>query len=137
MKFEIKKLITFPGRYGGTRVVPAGLNLKERLWWRFMPGVVINLKWPEGKVVVTSKDPGWYDCGAEKVEIWSADPNNHYRPYLEEHIGKQKWDWDWGVTGAATITLKIRRKHEKYATMMLLRWGIEHQNYDPNVQTGP
>jgi hypothetical protein len=127
MKFEIKKLITVPGLTGGTRAVPAGLNLKEKLWWRFMPGVIIKVKWPTGKIVIDSRHPAWYDCGAEHVEIFSSDPNDHYRPWIEEHIGKQGWDWDWGFTGNDVsdncLTVKIRRKHAAMASLMALKWS--------------
>jgi hypothetical protein len=124
-KSEVKKLFEFrKGRY-----LPCGLNLKDKLWWRFMPGVVINVKWPVGQVKV---DPDlqhgiWsgYGTGVEYVE--SADPNDHYRPWLEEHVGKQGWNWNWGLgnndAAENRLTIKIRQKHEKYATIAALRWS--------------
>ena len=39
-----------------------------------MPSVTINVKWPVDEV--------------------SADPNDHYRPWLQEHVGRQGWDWN-------------------------------------------
>ena len=108
--------------------MPYGLNLYDKLWWRFMPGVVINVAWPVGQVKVdpdlrhgiwSGYDPGDY--------VQSADPNDHYRPWMEEHVGKQGWDWNWGLgnNDAADnrLTIKIRRKHEKYATMAALMWS--------------
>jgi len=36
---EIKGLFFFPsGRY-----MPMGLNILQKLWWRFVPGVVVNV----------------------------------------------------------------------------------------------
>lgn len=123
-KLEIKKLFEFrPGRY-----LPCGLNIKERLWWRLMPGVIINVQWPKGPLVVDHNDPRWVDLGgAVWVEIDSADPNDHYRPWMEEHIGRQGWDWNWGLADRdATdnrLTIKIRQKHAKYATIASLKWS--------------
>ena len=108
--------------------MPYGLNLYDKLWWRFMPGVVINVAWPKGPLVVDHNDPRWVDLGgAVWVSIDSADPNDHYRPWMEEHVGKQGWDWNWGLDNndAADnrLTIKIRRKHEKYATIAALKWS--------------
>jgi len=123
-KLEIKKLFEFrKGRY-----LPCGLNIKERLWWRFMPGVVINVKWPAGNITVDESDPRWVDLGgAVWVSIDSADPNDHYRPWMEQHVGRQGWDWNWGMADRdATdnrLTIKIRQKHAKYATIAAIRWS--------------
>jgi len=108
--------------------MPYGLNLYDKLWWRFMPGVVINVAWPVGQVKVdpdlrhgiwSGYNPGDY--------VQSADPNDHYRPWMEQHVGKQGWDWNWGLgnNDAADnrLTIKIRRKHEKYATIAALKWS--------------
>lgn len=125
-KSEVKKLFEFrKGRY-----LPCGLNLKDKLWWRFMPGVVINVKWPHGMIVAGPgpSDKRWYDLGgASYITFESADPNDHYRPWLEEHVGEQGWDWNWGLgnNDAADnrLTIKIRQKHEKYAIIAALKWS--------------
>jgi hypothetical protein len=123
-KMEIKKLLIWPrGSY-----VVCGLNLKEKLWWRFVPGVVINVKWPKGPLVVDHNDPRWVDLGgAVWVSIDSADPNDHYRPWMEEHVGKQGWDWNWGMADRdATdnrLTIKVRQRHAKYATLAAIKWS--------------
>lgn len=123
-KLEIKKLFELrKGRY-----LPCGLNIKEKLWWRFMPGVVINVKWPVGEVVIDESMPQWdWTIGPSRYIVNSADPNDHYRPWMEKHVGRQKWDWDWGMADRdATdnrLTIKIRRKHANYATIAALRWG--------------
>ena len=124
-KSEVKKLFEFrKGRY-----LPCGLNLKDKLWWRFMPGAIINVKWPVGQVKV---DPDlrhgiWSGYGPEVEYVESADPNDHYRPWLEEHVGEQGWDWNWGLgnNDAADnrLTIKIRQKHEKYAIIAALKWS--------------
>jgi hypothetical protein len=100
--------------------LPCGLNIKEKLWWRFMPGVIINVPWPVGPVRVPNGD----NAG---MLTESADPNDHYRPWMEEHVGRQGWDWNWGLADRdATenrLTIKIRQKHAKYATIAALHWS--------------
>ena len=124
-KFEINKLFKLPSGIH----IPCGLNYKEKLWWRFMPGVIINVKWPAGNIVVDHYDPRWCDIGgAVWVDLgFSADPNEHYRPWMEEHIGRQKWDWDWGMADRdATdnrLTIKIRQKHYDNAIIAKLMWS--------------
>lgn len=125
MKLEIKNLFRLPsGRY-----LPCSLNIWQQLWWRFIPGVIINVKWPTGNIVVNDEDPRWCDMGgAVWVDLgFSADPNDHYRPWLEKHIGKQGWDWNWGMANLdATdnrLTIKIRKKYAKYATLAAVLWS--------------
>ena len=95
-----------------------------------MPGVVINVKWPSGKIVAGPgpDDPFWCDLGgANHVTFDSADPNHHYRPWMEQHVGRQGWDWNWGMADRdATdnrLTIKIRQKYAKYATIAAIRWS--------------
>jgi hypothetical protein len=124
-KWEVNGLFQIPsGRY-----LPCGLNIIHQLWWRFMPGVIINVKWPAGNIIVDDKDPRWCDLGgAVCVDLgFSADPNDHYRPWMEKNIGKQGWDWDWGMANMdATenrLTIKIRRKYQDYAIIAKLQWS--------------
>lgn len=122
-KFEIKKLFEFRKSH----YLPCGLNIKDQLWWRFMPGVVINVKWPVGEVVVGPNSRNWSGTGPMYEEIFSTDPNDHYRPWMEKHVGKQGWDWDWGLAGqdvtGSRLTIKIRRKHQDYAIIAKLQWS--------------
>jgi hypothetical protein len=123
-KREIKKLLFWPrGAY-----VVCGLNLKEKLWWYFMPGVVINVRWPKGPIRVgPGHRDGWSGVGPEFEYVDSADPNDHYRPWMEEHVGRQGWDWNWGMADRdATdnrLTIKIRRKHQDCAILAKLQWS--------------
>jgi hypothetical protein len=114
---EIKGLFFTPsGRY-----IPMGLNILQKLWWRFVPGVVINVQWPKGWVVLHEDPDG------SKVSADSADPNDHYRPWMEQHVGRQGWDWNWGMADRdATdnrLTIKIRQRHAKYATLAAIKWS--------------
>ena len=122
-KWGINGLYQIPsGRY-----LPCGLNIIHQLWWRFVPGVIINVRWPVGNITVDDTDPRWdWSLGSTLQEGFSADPNDHYRPWMEKHIGKQGWDWNWGLASndAAEnrLTIKIRQKHAKYATIAAMRW---------------
>lgn len=123
-KLEVKKLFEFrKGRY-----LPCGLNIVDRLWWRFMPGVVINVKWPKGQVKVgPSHRDGYSGYGPEFEYVDSADPNDHYRPWMEQHVGKQGRDWNWGVANNDVaenrLTIKIRRKYQDCAIIAKLQWS--------------
>lgn len=55
----------------------------------------------------------------------SADPNDHYRDWLEEHAGRQYVFWDWDV-GNGGETLDIYFIDEKAAMMFLLANGERH-----------
>lgn len=86
-----------------------------------MPGVTISVKWPVGWAVLHEMSDG------SRTSVQSADPNDHYRPFLEKNVGKQGWDWQWGLrdNNAAEnrLTIKVRTKHAKWATMAALQWG--------------
>jgi hypothetical protein len=123
-KYEIKGLFFFRKNYW----LPYGLNIKDALWWRFMPGEMITVKWPVGQVKVgPSHRYGWSGYGPEFEYVDSADPNDHYRPWLEKNVGQQGWDWNWGLRddNAADnrLTIKVRRKHAKWATYAALMWS--------------
>jgi hypothetical protein len=123
-RFEIKNL--FEIRNG--RYLPCGLNFYQKLWWRLMPGEIINVRWPCGDITITEDHPLWdWTIGPSRYIVESADPNDHYRPYLEKHIGRQGWDWNWGMADRDAIdnrlTIKIRKKHAHHATMLALIWS--------------
>jgi hypothetical protein len=122
-KFEIKKLISFEKTH-----FPATFGLIDKCWWRFVPGEIIRVRWPNGPVEINDTmyeyDP---TMSASRYIVDSADPNLHYRPLLEQHVGKQKWDWDWCVgSNYATdpcMIIKIRRKHSQWAAYFALLWA--------------
>lgn len=102
-------------------------KLIENVWWKLVPYVEIGVKWPVGAIVVGYDDPRWYDCGACFVEIESADPNDFYRPFMEEWIGKQGWDWSWymGNNDVAEnrLTIRVREKYSIYASHIAIMWN--------------
>ena len=85
-----------------------------------MPGVVVKVRWPRGWVVLDESGDG------SQVSTDSADPNDHYRPWLEANVGRQGWDWNWQVldndVADDQLTIKFRRRHAKYATIAVMRW---------------
>jgi hypothetical protein len=116
-------------RWKSGNYIPYGLNLWQKLWWRFMPGKVINVRWPTGNIVVDHNDPRWCDWGgAVWVDLgFSADPNDHYRPEMEKYCGRQGWNWNWGIAdndvAANRLTIKIRRKYANYAILLAIKWA--------------
>jgi hypothetical protein len=93
----------------------------NKLWWMFMPGTKIKVKWPVG----------WTDSveagGGGTIQIESADPNDHYRPELENLVGKQGLNWDWTLMdddiSTNKLTIKFRRGKEHLASYFALKWG--------------
>lgn len=97
-------------------------------WWRFMPGTSISLPWPVGRVVGDVSGPTWdWTLGSGRQIIESADPNDHYRPWLEENVGQQGWDWDWRILNddirTNRLQIKFRRGRESLATAALILWA--------------
>lgn len=126
-KYDVKKLFRIKGKHYND-YMPCGLNIRDKLWWWLVPGEIIKVKWPRGMITVDHTDPRWQDIGgAVYIEFESTDPNDHYRPWLEQYVGRQKWDWDWGFVGNDVsdncLTIKVRRKKAKLATMIALRWS--------------
>lgn len=99
----------------------------ERVWWYFVPWVEVKVKWPVGEIVIGHDDPRWYDCGATKVAIESADPWDHYGPWLLQNVGRYKWNWEWEVKdhdiSENRLTIRIRKKHEQQATAIAMMWS--------------
>ena len=93
-----------------------------------MPGTIIKVKWPNGKVLV-GPNSREFDGTVNEIPqyVQSADPNDHYRPWMEQHVGRQGWDWDWSMLDSDItnncLSIKFRRGKEKYATMALLKWS--------------
>ena len=77
---------------------------------------------------------GWTELDNLGNQTSSADPNDHFRPWLEQNVGRQGWDWDWrisditadngqGTIGVDTLDIKSRWGREQYATMFILRYS--------------
>ena len=123
---EIKGLY-FIGKLKRQIIMPCGFNLWQKIWWMFVPGVVVNVKWPSGEVVVGPNSRNWSGMGPAQELIYSSDPNDHYRSFLEKHVGKQGVQWQWGMADTdATfnrLTIKIVRSKAQYATLIGLKWS--------------
>jgi hypothetical protein len=124
-KLEIIKIV----KWSDTHWMPCGLSLYDKLWWRFMPGTVINVRWPNATPIKVGPGhrEGWAGVGPPYEYIYTVDPNDLYRPWLEKYVGRQGWDWNWGMGGMDVtdnrLTIKIRRKYSEYATIAALNWS--------------
>lgn len=99
------------------------LTLWGYIWWKFVPGQVITVRWPNGPMIRDFEDQYKTD-----EQLFSADPNDHYRPWLETYVGKQGWDWNWkpGMgTGynIDTVIIKFRRNKNVFASIASLKWS--------------
>jgi hypothetical protein len=90
-------------------------GLIRTLWWKYMSGPTITIKWPTG----------WTEPDHLGNSVLSSDPNDHYREILEANVGKQKWDWDWkvGSVDVNTLDIKFRNKHKEFALLFQLTYG--------------
>lgn len=50
-------------------------------------------------------------------------PNEKYRPWLEEHIGKQMIDWDWVLSYSNSNIINIYFAQKEHAFLFKLRWA--------------
>lgn len=119
-------------------ISPLFMSFREKLWWKFIPGIEIKLKWPSGYI---SKPQIHTASFLHKMltnnnnEVFSVDPRDFYQPWLETNVGKQGWDWDWKSEPAWSmyepslpsyeqdfLIIKFRKGKEKYATEFLLRF---------------
>ena len=50
------------------------------------------------------------------------EPNEHYRPWLEEHVGLQGIDWNWAVHENNIDLLEIHFANREHATLFELAW---------------
>jgi hypothetical protein len=109
--------LIWPTRY--PRSVPFYNTIIGHLWWRFMPGTTIKVRWPRGQVV-EDRDNGI------KIERFSSDPWDHYGPWLQQHAGRLGWDWRWDLTDndAADdrLTIKFRWGRRQQAMMAAIMW---------------
>ena len=124
-KLAVNNFISFPSG----RCEPCGLNIYQKIWWRFVPGEIIKVRWPSGNLVVDHNHPKWQDMGgAVWVDLgFSADPNDHYRPELEKLVGRQGWHWNWGMADNDVtenrLTIKVVSSRAKYASYLAMKWA--------------
>ena len=76
-----------------------------------MPGVVINVRWPTGMI----------------NGIDNTGPYDHYRHWMEQHVGRQGWDWNWGLANNDAsenrLTIKFRHGHQESAVIAKMMWS--------------
>ena len=103
-------------------------SLNEWLFWKYGRGPTITVVWPVGWVVLHVFPDG------SQTSAESADPNDHYRPWLEKNVGRQNRDWMWkigphaadngfGTRGHDTLLIKFSQKKAKWSSMAVLLWG--------------
>jgi hypothetical protein len=91
----------------------------DKCWWKIVPGTIVEVKWPRGWVLLHEMPDG------SRTETNSADPNDHYRPYLEKYVGKQGIDWNWKIGNFEndSLFIKLRKGKEQYASFIAMKWG--------------
>lgn len=88
---------------------------------KYVPGVIVKVKWPVGPIEI------WHDNGAYEYFEESADPNDHYRPWMKKHVGRQGIDWQWDIIdndiSTNKLSIKFRKGKTKYASLAMIKWG--------------
>lgn len=95
----------------------------NRLWWQWMTGYELILPWPDGWVYL------------DNHIAREATPDDAYKLWFDENVGKQGIDWDWfqhprfsayilNVPRYANdcILIKIRKGKGAAATLAKLTW---------------
>jgi hypothetical protein len=52
----------------------------------------------------------------------AEEPNEHYRPWLEQHVGKQGIDWNWDLNINIIDLMDIGFASREHATLFELTW---------------
>ena len=76
---------------------------------------------------------GKYSCkGTSVIMPWphdeiTADPNEFWRPWLEENVGRQAWRWNWRIAYDVDNAVEIKFRREKDASMfaMIFYFGFQ------------
>lgn len=99
-------------------------DLKDKWWWK-RAALSITVRWPVGDIEVGPNRPGWNGLlGQSRQWITSSDPNDHYRPWLEEHVGEQHKDWDWKLAkDNVNLVIGFAKGKEEYAVQASLMWN--------------
>ena len=105
--------VKFRTGYRGTRT-PLAITLSKKFkslercfWWKFFCHTIVKVKWPTTEVL--------------------SDPNDHYRSWVEEHIGRQCIHWDWRLQDddirLNLLTVGLCKSKSPYATIIALMWS--------------
>lgn len=84
------------------------------IWWKWVPGSCVSVPWPAGR---------------------PFDPDGMYRPWLEQHVGRQGWHWDWQFYGHMEggrygsrevydeVEIRVRRDCAHWVPVIALKWS--------------
>lgn len=104
MFYNYPPVVTSNSYYKTRFRVPTLNDVRSFFLWKFNSGPTVRVLWPTNP---------------------SSDPNEAYRPWLQENVGRQFIDWDW--TGCFdqidTISIKLHKKHATLASVIALKWA--------------
>ena len=130
--FELRQCIGALLFYMAQVEIHVRLGILGDLRWRMLQGGEVSVKWPSGECEITPDHLLW-DWGVDPNShtIHSADPNDHYRPWLEANVGKQGRDWDWKIapykegfySPGDHVLIRVRKSKSHTLSAMALMWG--------------
>lgn len=88
-------------------------NIRSRTWWSIVGRSSVVVRWPNG----------WTKPDHLGNQFLSSDPNDHYREWLEDNVGKQGWSWQWYPEPDGTLRIYFRKNKEKEMILAALRWS--------------
>ena len=84
----------------------------QRFWWNSISGTTITLPWG--------------GTGS------SVLPPDEWKDWLNKHVGRKGWDWDWRLSynpnnpmelRFGLIDIKFRKGKDEFAALVLLKWS--------------
>lgn len=133
--FEIRQRIGALLFYMAQVEIHVRLGILGDLRWRMLQGGEVFVKWPSGECEITSSHTRWGwmidPTSPTSHTIHSADPNDHYRPWLEANVGKQGRDWEWKIapykegfySPGDRVLIRVRKSKRHALSAMALMWG--------------
>lgn len=93
-------------------------NIFYIIRWKYWLKAEVSIPWPQG----------WTRPDHLGNSRDSSDPNDHYRPWLEQHAGPQGRSWDWmldrnSLDEYGWNNIKIKFRDPKAATLFVLKFG--------------
>ena len=82
------------------------LDIISKLYWKLPFGESIEVAWP-------------------KSNPQTNDPNEQWRPWLEENVGQQHLDWAWRISRHRSLYVQIKFRKKIYASQFILMFGAE------------
>ena len=83
------------------------LDFFNKIYWGLPIGETLIVKWPKSN--------------KESINV----PNELWRPWLEENVGYQNFNWGWRICKRRSLHVEIKFRNKLYASQFILMFGVE------------